>query len=470
MSFEIIQVRNPCQMYRQCADCRDVDEQNRAQAGHYTSPEQFDRDLTMLFKVGKIFIKPHVHAQLYGDLLRLQRLYNELTRLRSGPIAGKLYDVSSLTSVSIGPGRIVARDGSPSGQGTEDERGGSNSRYLTRDRTFLRGIHYKGETYRPGDYVHLMNPDNPAKPIIGQIFKTFRRLDSQQRAVSVCWYYRPEETIHPAIRGFYENEVFKTSNFVDHRIEDVLERCMVMYYTRYVRGRPKAPMYTKDMSLYVCESRYKDDTRSFKKIKNWGTAIPEEVRKIEYEMDHFQQPMQLRRVPSPFAAGVKGPGGYGESTEASEEATPLPTGAQQPIMAPGQPQAYPNQPPNVKMEAASPAPTAPSPGPAGYAAAMGMQMGAQQPQPQQTPVPVVATTPALQPTMTVHSSLTGDENFQELPGFAAQKFRTDDKGEVLWFSAPVRSLPSRQPLRHSETYLRWRAEQNSQSADAMDLS
>lgn len=32
-----------------------------------------------------------------------------------------------------------------------------------------------------------------------------------QPGVSVCWYYRPEQTFHPAHRQFWEGEVFKTS-------------------------------------------------------------------------------------------------------------------------------------------------------------------------------------------------------------------------------------------------------------------
>jgi hypothetical protein len=32
-----------------------------------------------------------------------------------------------------------------------------------------------------------------------------------QLGVTVCWYYRPEQTIHPPHRQFWEGEVFKTS-------------------------------------------------------------------------------------------------------------------------------------------------------------------------------------------------------------------------------------------------------------------
>lgn len=92
-----------------------------------------------------------------------------------------------------------------------------------------------------GEYLHLSNPDDPAKPIIGHIFKvfvpkgsvclsssrSFRRVAdfrplscstfdscrSDKVGLSVCWYFRPEQTIHPADRTFYEHEVFKTGEF-----------------------------------------------------------------------------------------------------------------------------------------------------------------------------------------------------------------------------------------------------------------
>lgn len=36
-----------------------------------------------------------------------------------------------------------------------------------------------------------------------------------QLGVTVCWYYRPEQTIHPPHRQFWEGEVFKTSIVFD---------------------------------------------------------------------------------------------------------------------------------------------------------------------------------------------------------------------------------------------------------------
>ena len=41
----------------------------------------------------------------------------------------------------------------------------------TRDRTFVEEVNYKGWKLKIGDWVHLSNPDDPSKPIVGQVFK-----------------------------------------------------------------------------------------------------------------------------------------------------------------------------------------------------------------------------------------------------------------------------------------------------------
>ena len=59
--------------------------------------------------------------------------------------------------------------------------GPGNGRALTvasavidsRDRDFVDQISYKGSLYRIGDYVHLANPDDTSKPIVGQIYRLF---------------------------------------------------------------------------------------------------------------------------------------------------------------------------------------------------------------------------------------------------------------------------------------------------------
>jgi chromatin structure-remodeling complex subunit RSC1/2 len=50
----------------------------------------------------------------------------------------------------------------------------------TRDRTFVEEVNYKGWKLRLGDWVHLSNPDDPSKPIVGQVFKCWKSESDDQ--------------------------------------------------------------------------------------------------------------------------------------------------------------------------------------------------------------------------------------------------------------------------------------------------
>jgi hypothetical protein len=46
-------------------------------------------------------------------------------------------------------------------------------RIPSKDRDFTEKAVYKGCAYQIGDYVHLINPDDASRPIVGHIFRTF---------------------------------------------------------------------------------------------------------------------------------------------------------------------------------------------------------------------------------------------------------------------------------------------------------
>lgn len=85
--------------------------------------------------------------------------------------------------------------------------------------------------------------------------------------MTVTWYYRPCQTSHPEDRTFYEQEVFKSNLFIDHKLEDLIERISVMHIADYTKGR--FDYWEEDMPLYVVEHRLNVETNSFSKIKNW---------------------------------------------------------------------------------------------------------------------------------------------------------------------------------------------------------
>ncbi|RPA81174.1 BAH-domain-containing protein, partial [Ascobolus immersus RN42] len=157
-------------------------------------------------------------------------------------------------------------------------------------------IDHKGESYTLGDWIHLVNPNDPAKPTVGQIFRTWRT-ENGSFWINACWYYRPEQTVHSVYRKFFDREVFKTGQYRDHQIEEVLGKCFVMFVTKYSRGRPKG---FQNKPVYVCESRYNELEKKLNKIKTWKSCIPDEIRSRDYEMDMFPQPQPLIKVESPI--------------------------------------------------------------------------------------------------------------------------------------------------------------------------
>ncbi|ATY64823.1 RSC complex subunit (RSC1) [Cordyceps militaris] len=154
-----------------------------------------------------------------------------------------------------------------------------------------------GNIWRVGDWVHIRNPNDLAKPTVGQIFRMWQDREGE-KWINACWYYRPEQTVHRFEKHFFEREVVKTGQYRDHQIGEVVDRCFVMFVTRFNKGRPRG--LPGDMHVYVCESRYNEENFRFNKIKTWASCVPDEVRDRDYEMDLFDTPRPMRKVPSPI--------------------------------------------------------------------------------------------------------------------------------------------------------------------------
>ncbi|ORY09744.1 chromatin structure-remodeling complex protein rsc1 [Clohesyomyces aquaticus] len=160
------------------------------------------------------------------------------------------------------------------------------------------GILHNGELWKVGDWVHIQNANDLTKPIVAQIYRTWQDAEGG-KWVNACWYYRPEQTVHRFDRHFLENEVVKTGQYRDHRIDEVVDRCFVMFFTRYNKGRPRD--FPADKEIYVCEARYNEEKHKLNKIKTWASCLPDEVRDKDYVMDLFDAPRKLKKVPSPIA-------------------------------------------------------------------------------------------------------------------------------------------------------------------------
>lgn len=181
----------------------------------------------------------------------------------------------------------------------EQEKKKPDSEFLMEDGRFPLpdGILHRGELWKVGDWVHIQNQNDVSKPIVAQIYRTWQDSDGE-KWINACWYYRPEQTVHHFEKHFYPNEVVKTGQYRDHRIDEIVDRCFVMFFTRYSRGRPRdlAP----DKEIYVCEARYNEEKHKLNKIKTWASCLPDEVREKDYEMDLFDVPRKIKKIPSPI--------------------------------------------------------------------------------------------------------------------------------------------------------------------------
>ena len=229
----------------------------------YTSMEQFMQDVELMFENAKLFNEDA--SPIYKDAVDLQLEARKLLAVEQA---------KPDTDFVMEDGRIPLPE----------------------------GILHNGELYRVGDWVHIQNANDLTKPIVTQIYRTWQDA-SGQKFVNVCWYYRPEQTVHRFDKHFFPNEVTKTGQYRDHSIEEIVNRCFVMFITRYNKGRPRG--YPTDKEIYVCESRYNEEKLTFNKIKTWASCLPDEVRDKDYEMELYQEQKRMKKTPSPIAYLLK---------------------------------------------------------------------------------------------------------------------------------------------------------------------
>lgn len=383
-------------------------------AHEYTNKLQFEQDMVLMLTNARKF--HGIATQMYADAAQLQVYLMEL-------IYGKI---------------------------STDEK------YARADRAAVSEILIHGEPYRMGDWIHCINPNDPQKPIVAQIFKPWRHEDGTY-FVYACWYYFPEQTVHQASRMFLEHEVFKTGHFHDHPVQEVLEKCYVMFITKYNKGRPRS---LGDRKLYVCESRYSESQKSYTKIKSWNSCIPEELRGTDEDLEYFNAPITIRKVPSPYAPknGMPAPM-MQESEEVMRSRGRPPRAPQTPGgPMPGSPWAmgsnfngtptsmYNGGTPNYPMPVGGARPAAPIPAPP-FGLARPGTISVNQAQ-------AHANAPG------ASAFLAGAPQIHGLPEMAedvAKRFTTDDDGKVLWFATPPADVVREAKLMHSLEYLERKA-------------
>ncbi|KAJ3881339.1 hypothetical protein F5051DRAFT_397383 [Lentinula edodes] len=314
----------------------------------------------------------------YAQVLILQRLYQSLTSPylpdRPKPNSGPPYSSeTNFASLRVGPGRPNPHQSQNPSVAEENPTltsGLKQIHTIMENRTFLDQVKYKGWTVRVGDWVHLANGSDmysgtgagagggAGRPIVAQVWKVWQMQTNATSAstngatssrsqngvsskgdgdgITVCWYYRPEETFHSSQRVFWENEVFKSNHFASHPVSDILEPIFVQHTRAHIRGRPRGNerRWYPGWPLYVCDSRYsyskgyrnhQNRARglsgqiapkpAFFRIKNWNSCLPPEISKgIQQLIYPFEKTVFPVRRPSPFTVGGGGPGGLVEDS------------------------------------------------------------------------------------------------------------------------------------------------------------
>lgn len=428
--------------------------EGRARSKQFRDAKEFDKEMARLFEKARRWHEPTSEA--YGRVLLLQRLYQVITS--ANPPSSPPYTSSTnFASLKAGPGTTKPVHGADS----EGVPGVTTYRVIHKDRTFVDEFYYKGWSVRLADWVHLSNPDDPSRPIIAQVFRCWVSEEPSkkgQQGLTVSWYYRPEQTFHSADRNFWEGEVFKTSHFADHPLEDIIEKIACQFTARHIRGRPRPPYWYLGFPLYVCDSRYNDRDRVFVKIKNWNSCVPEEVRKSTEFMPiyPFERTVFPRRFPSPFItkgkSAIKAPGGIIDASDATEAD-------------------------KVKKQRKGAADNGPN---------KGIYVGGSAQPPASVPV---ASTPYYQPQPPQQSSLPqrsavsdrsivsaaggmallGNEHIERLPPETVKHFDRDpETNEVLWFAAPPMNMARIPAPQHSVAYLHYLAMKRKRDANAVD--
>ncbi|KAI0697178.1 hypothetical protein BC835DRAFT_1270780 [Cytidiella melzeri] len=437
--------------------------EKRVRDKHYTSSAQFDKEMSQLFLKARRSYGPGTEA--YGQILLLQRLYQALVSLDS-PMGPPYVSSTNFAALPAGPGTARPLHSSPETDGMPSI---TTFRIPTKDRKFVDQVEYKGWTVRLADWLHLANSDDPSRPIIGHVFRCWLSEEPHRKGrpgVTVAWYFRPEQTFHPAQRQFWENEVFKTiGHFAEHPLDDIIEKVACQFTARHVRGRPRPPYWHPGWPIYVCDSRYNDRERIFVRIKNWNSCVPEEVRKSAEFMPiyPFERSVYPKRYASPFIVGepIKAPGGIGDVLERGEgekhEGGGI--GRKRTRRQPAGPGAIPGRNDLIDRLGQSrglyvgpPIPGVSIPSTSEIVPSFAQYEPPMEAQPRNDVDRSIITASG------GAAKLGGHIVFERLPSETARHFdRNPETNEVLWFSAPPMDIPRPEELEYSLTYLAYLA-------------
>lgn len=154
----------------------------------------------------------------------------------------------------------------------------------------------KGETYYLGDFVYVESSDDKQEPMIICI-ESFEREDNEEY-FNGLQFLRPNETFHSPTQKFLRQEVFLSQSVEHIPMNQIQGLCYVSYIKDYFKYQPTLQDQNPlpDDDVYVCESRYNNKTKMFKKVKWWNLPENKRIKLIPREI-----PLENIRVPSTLA-------------------------------------------------------------------------------------------------------------------------------------------------------------------------
>nr|XP_022295788.1 protein polybromo-1-like isoform X7 [Crassostrea virginica] len=265
--------------------------------GRYIRMDRFQEDMFKVFERARRLSR--TDSQLYEDAVEMQMFFikqrDEICRNGERLLTPALsYQEKHLTAALDTEKQSKLEQEQKEDEDKQSKRD-SEERILDSggpDKDGADCFSYKDETFRVGDFVYIEPREKGLDPHIMCIEKLYTD-DNQQEQLHGNWFYRPNETFHLASRKFLEKEVFKSDFYTSIPISQVLGKCYVMSVKDYFKSKPEG---FEDKDVFVCESRYSNRHKSFKKIKVWqipgGEPVPLSPREI---------PLVPVRVSSVFA-------------------------------------------------------------------------------------------------------------------------------------------------------------------------
>ncbi|XP_078341273.1 protein polybromo-1-like isoform X10 [Crassostrea virginica] len=265
--------------------------------GRYIRMDRFQEDMFKVFERARRLSR--TDSQLYEDAVEMQMFFikqrDEICRNGERLLTPALsYQEKHLTAALDTEKQSKLEQEQKEDEDKQSKRD-SEERILDSggpDKDGADCFSYKDETFRVGDFVYIEPREKGLDPHIMCIEKLYTD-DNAQEQLHGNWFYRPNETFHLASRKFLEKEVFKSDFYTSIPISQVLGKCYVMSVKDYFKSKPEG---FEDKDVFVCESRYSNRHKSFKKIKVWqipgGEPVPLSPREI---------PLVPVRVSSVFA-------------------------------------------------------------------------------------------------------------------------------------------------------------------------